>query len=425
MKRLFYIIITALIFTSCGDKGKETTSTNREIRVEEMAKDAQIVMDNGISWRAEIDKSEDWCKVKDSEGSGNISLILEPNDSNDDRDITIKIYHNGSSEPNELITVTQEGAVEKVLPVIFHVLYTNENDPKEYIPSSRFSTLIKRLNDNYDGTTTGIDVGARFVAATNNPTGQPLANAGVNYVKRQNNKISVDEFMLDPNAGYYSLLWDPKKYINIFIYDIAEEGVLGAGSLPLTLEGEFSLEGTIDVPYRYITMNNLNTPFGISLESSIINNESTTTSYDPTDVHYVLAHEMGHYLGLHHVYSEDDDGALDYIIDSDYCEDTPSYNRIAYMKSIDSYIELNGNLTFDDLPFLFQRTASDGSTFKSTNWMDYSYIDFGKFTKDQRARMRHVLNFGVLLPVEPSSLIDKTRSIHSEGDFKIKTKIVY
>lgn len=56
-----------------------------------------------------------------------------------------------------------------------------------------------------------------------------------------------------------------------------------------------------------------------------------------------LAHELGHYLGLHHVFAEEknDKGytSIDDCQDTDYCEDTPSYNILEYNKMLTQYIK--------------------------------------------------------------------------------------
>lgn len=92
-----------------------------------------------------------------------------------------------------------------------------------------------------------------------------------------------------------------------------------------------------------------------------------------------LAHELGHYLGLIHVFSGGENGAS-----TDYCDDTPDYDRPAYEKAI--YILRE------------QRQARNGEEFTSTNIMDYAIGYRDRFTPDQRARIRHVLDYSPLIP---------------------------
>ena len=66
-----------------------------------------------------------------------------------------------------------------------------------------------------------------------------------------------------------------------------------------------------------------------------------------------LAHELGHALGLFHVFSKNGCGTGD-----DYCADTPDYDYTAFTAG-------GGNMTTP-------RTACDGSSFYSYNIMDYN-----------------------------------------------------
>ena len=53
------------------------------------------------------------------------------------------------------------------------------------------------------------------------------------------------------------------------------------------------------------------------------------------DISVTIAHEMGHYLGLHHCFTENENGDMgDSCADTDFCEDTPSYNRIEYQDTL-------------------------------------------------------------------------------------------
>lgn len=70
--------------------------------------------------------------------------------------------------------------------------------------------------------------------------------------------------------------------------------------------------------------------YSSSINSKYINEKSTAFYRNPNDSTKNLAHELGHYLGLHHVFAEDKNGYADNCNDTDYCQDTPSYNRNKY-----------------------------------------------------------------------------------------------
>ncbi|MGL4328143.1 MAG: zinc-dependent metalloproteinase lipoprotein, partial [Tannerellaceae bacterium] len=92
------------------------------------------------------------------------------------------------------------------------------------------------------------------------------------------------------------------------------------------------------------------------------------------------------------VFSESDNNCDD----TDYCKDTPSYNRLAYEDYIRSMMPINSIM--QSLPKLAERTNCSGSTFTTTNIMDYSFSYFNQFTADQYKRIHHVLNYSPLIP---------------------------
>ena len=89
-----------------------------------------------------------------------------------------------------------------------------------------------------------------------------------------------------------------------------------------------------------MTKKNISFPLSVSINAKYINTlsarytssskEKTFRGYKEEDVVVTLAHELGHYLGLFHVFAEDrNNGVIDSCVDSDYCQDTPSYNKKA------------------------------------------------------------------------------------------------
>lgn len=157
-----------------------------------------------------------------------------------------------------------------------------------------------------------------------------------------------------------------------------------------------------------------------SINSLFINDQSTSTQYSTADITVTLAHELGHYLDLHHAFSENDEGIYDGCFDSDYCDDTPTYNKVEYDADY-AYTAKNdpANFTFDYL--VKRKNCKTNQTFTSTNIMDYSVSYSDRFTNDQRSRIRHVLTYSPLIP-GPKQGQTQTRSV-VEGpiDLPIRT----
>ena len=104
------------------------------------------------------------------------------------------------------------------------------------------------------------------------------------------------------------------------------------------------------------------------------------------DVYTTLAHELGHYLGLFHVFSEQECN------ETDYCEDTPNYDRNAYTEWLST---LTPPYNFQEV---VKRNGCEGESFISTNVMDYFYSYQNRFTANQYSRVRHVLENSPLIP---------------------------
>ena len=302
------------------------------------------------------------------------------------------------------------------LPVIFHVLYKDPNDKLQYVSQTRLSEILNIVNAMYKNTKQSVDMNLTFNLATTDPKGVRLSKPGVEYINwTEDYPIDCEKFMNDDlsagGKGYTKHLWDPNKYINIMIYNFVKEPesentILGISHLPFTTKGENSLEGLSEVRQSYIQQSNLSFPYCVSINSLYINKQSNEKIYEAGDVTVTLAHELGHYLGLYHTFSEDSKGKLlNDCRDTDYCNDTPSYNKIEYDD------KWNDKIPEDQIfNYLLKRTNCSNREFISHNIMDYAVSHSDQFTQDQRNRIRHVLMYSPLIPGPKKTQTD-TRTV--------------
>lgn len=213
--------------------------------------------------------------------------------------------------------------------------------------------------------------------------------------------------------------------VNVMVYNFKDDEstnstTLGIAHIPFSTVGSNYLEGLSKTQKSYLEKQNLKFPYSVSINSLFINDQSTSTQYSTADITVTLAHELGHYLGLHHAFSENDEGIYDGCFDSDYCDDTPTYNKVEYDADY-AYTAKNdpANFTFDYL--VKRKNCKTNQTFTSTNIMDYSVSYSDRFTNDQRSRIRHVLTYSPLIP-GPKQGQTQTRSV-VEGpiDLPIRT----
>lgn len=316
------------------------------------------------------------------------------------------------------------------LPVIFHVLYDNASDPTQHVSADRLRAILKNVNDLWRGGMYGssVNINVEFELATTDEGGKKLSTPGVEYVK-WDGTYPIDEYELMGNntRKYVKYIWDPNKFINVMVYNFKNDEqtdgtVLGISHIPYTIKGATALEGLDSVTTNTINKSQLQFAYCSSINSTYINDESTRYTdiykgskgytYYPTDINVTLAHELGHYLGLFHCFAEDRTATgteyADDCFDSDYCDDTPSYNRLEYENFLTNYIlqhQNDGNLSMADL---IKRNNCDGQTFTATNIMDYSIDESYNFTTNQRERIRNVLYYSPLIPGAKKTVTTRT-----------------
>ena len=359
---------------------------------------------------------------------------------------------------------------EYQIPVIFHVLYDDAKNTKTYISATRLKQLIDNVNKIYAGsfsfdqyttwmqqtpsfeyTGNSTNIHVKFVLATKDEDGNTLSTPGVDYrlVGKDKEKLPWDceEFMNDNNRTYTEYLWDPNDYINIMVYPFlsdSESGgiILGISNMPYRYNGLPAIEGLQESKVAYIQKKNLPYAHCISINSLYINEQcdyfdegffdsqqAGFSHFSTADANITLGHELGHYLGLFHDFSETttDEGTetADNDIDSDYCTDTKSHNRNKYNEWFSQYQEdqvAKGEKSLD-LDTCLIRSNSRGETWKSVNIMDYSVTMGYYLTPQQCNRIRQVLYYSPLIPGPKKTRA--TRAANAiEGDINLPRRIV-
>lgn len=250
------------------------------------------------------------------------------------------------------------------IPVVVHVVHDGEAvGAGTNLIAARVQSQLDVLNEDFrrmagtpgfNSDPVGSDIEVEFCLATVNPDGQTMVEPGIDRVDR-----NVAGFNEPPYTTSYirntvlpDTYWDPNRYMNIWTVAI-ENDVIGFAQLPSQstlsdLPGNYGPETTDGVVINVAT-------FGRDAGLSPPYNGGRTTT-----------HEVGHFLGLWHIWGDGNCNA------DDYCEDTPTASEPHY-----------------GCP----ATATTCSTPDMvTNYMDY--LDDGcmnTFTQCQKQRMRTVL----------------------------------
>lgn len=316
------------------------------------------------------------------------------------------------------------------LPVIFHVLYADKSKADQYIPAARLKNLLQYVNEIYQGNIYGKSTNAhlKFILAETDENGKKLSTPGVEYRQYTDEyPIDVNSFMSDNTGDKVKYIWDPNQYINVMMFNFkqgdASTITLGISHMPYTVDKH--VEGLDNVATRYISKSQLKFPLCSAINSLFAaqtpkggyyqsdrytNSNHTWTQLTPSDIVVTLAHELGHYLGLYHAFTESATNgayeAVDSCGDTDYCKDTPSYNRFEYLAYTSSL-----PIKIEYLTQLMTRHSCKGQTYEADNIMDYSWTYGFQITPEQRDRIRNVLYYSPLIPGPKKNNINvKTRA---------------
>lgn len=458
MNRVYWILFLFLIFASCNKGGKipDLEVSQETVEVDHQGHDATgkspvIMLTANAIWEAT--SSSDWLKTNISTGGTRtlVTINVNPNFTGNERQGTITFKNENAEAIINVIQKAGEVDVEQInyeLPIIFHVIYNEEdlNNPdlkkrRKALNSEDLQKILYQVNKLFGASpitkeeeeqdakdllerldhTPKIDTRIRFTLAKEDPDGRKLPNMGV--TRKIMAEKSIDPYsVLNSKSGeeYHSMNWPIDKYINVFVFPFSQLGpstevgmTLGISSMPRVHDGHpiSGLEALNSVVPNFDNYNHCIVLNADAFEERVYG-EGKTFLGDRLGFS-TLAHELGHYLGLLHTFAESREGnqsvPIDDCLDSDFCEDTYSYNRISYVRTANDIISSTGNY-YSRREGLLSRTNCENIRFFSANIMDYEWSYSDRFTNQQMARMRHVLYYSPTVPGTKLIEFDTTRS---------------
>lgn len=285
---------------------------------------------------------------------------------------------------------TSESGGIITIPVVVHVIHSGQTvGIAPNIPDAQIRSQIKVLNQDFrkmlntpGGTNpAAADIQIEFALALQDPSGNPTN--GIDRIDLCEDTWSTTDIDLKVKP---ETIWDPTQYMNMWSVDISGNSILGYAQFPDAsgLDGLGSSGGdanTDGVVSRYDV-------FG-----SLSDNDGTFLLTAPYDKGRTMTHEVGHWLGLRHIWGDGDGDEAANTPDclaTDYCADTPQAGWEHYTCGV-----------FDTCP------SSPGNDMPE-NYMDYTEDDcMNIFTQNQKERMVTIINNAV----RRKTLITSTKNI--------------
>ncbi|MDY0217129.1 MAG: zinc-dependent metalloprotease [Bacteroidales bacterium] len=299
-----------------------------------------------------------------------------------------------------------------VIPVVFHIVYNNSS---ENIPDSVIHNQIEILNNSYRRTNSDTintrtlfqnivgDAKIEFKLAETDPAGNPTTgitrtNSDIEYFggilpysSGQNQEITdwVNDSLFynffritqDTLGGINA--WDTEKYLNVWIGDLRilepnfdnfEELVFfGLATPPIDHHNwPDSVLGAVNIYEQGVILHYVNiganNPNSFAAPYNVYNGLVTTGK--------MLVHEVGHFLGLRHIWGDGDCNSDDFVYDTPRSNAASQYN-----------CNKTRNTCFDDI---YGMDLPD----MVENYMDYSSGNCqNSFTYGQAAVMQYVLYY--------------------------------
>lgn len=275
---------------------------------------------------------------------------------------------------NAKVNKSESGGVITI-PVVVHVIHNGEAlGVAPNITDAQVISQITVMNEDFrrmaltpgfNNNPVGADTMIQFALAKVDPNGNPTNGIDrVNMCKYSwsteddSNNETIDS-MLKP-----ATIWDPTQYMNMWSVRFSDNSLLGYAQFPSnsTLTGLPANGGpanTDGVVANYTTFGSIDYSDGTFFLNAPYNRGRTMT------------HEVGHFLGLRHIWGDDGNPA---VCATDYCNDTtPAHEENYGCPSVSS--------------------CTVGLFEMVENYMDYTDdACMNLFTVDQKARITAVMN---------------------------------
>jgi len=266
------------------------------------------------------------------------------------------------------------------IPVVVHVIHSGEEiGVAPNITDAQVKSQIKVLNEDYrkmlgtpgyNTNPVGADIEIQFELAKQDPNGNPTN--GINRVNLgEPSWANTDiEATVKP-----STIWNPSLYMNMWSIAFTDNTLLGYAQFPNAsgLPGLDAIGGstkTDGVVSNYNVFGSIDYNDGTFLLDGTYNKGRT------------MSHEVGHWLGLIHIWGDTDCG-------DDYCEDTPVHHDANY-----------------DCPTVVN--CDDNGNEMVENYMDYTDdACMNIFTQNQKDRITTIINNAA----RRKSLITSTKNV--------------